>query len=186
MKIDKSPWQFAESALIVTPFYNTVRPEGFSELANTAASQQLEADMRLLKDENQGPLNASQKKAAAAYMRMAKGALRLHHDARLANTTGGAYVSEIMEDGFVDYRGDVNFRHSIFLPFSPGGFVVIDVEIEGPWSDPSLAYNAHFEYFEGDERGREAGADYNEARNLECRAEIHRYLVALANKEIAL
>jgi hypothetical protein len=186
MKTDKSPWQFAETALISNPFYDLVRPEGFSELANQAASLQLEADMRLLKEESQGQLNSSQKKAAAAYMRMAKGALRLHNDGRLANTTGGAYLPELMEDGFVDYRGDVNFHHSVFLPFTPGGFVVIDLEIEGPWADPSLAYNAHFEYFEGDGRGREAGADYNETRNLECRAEIHRYLVALANKEITL
>ncbi|HEY8700405.1 MAG TPA: hypothetical protein VIM08_05485 [Arthrobacter sp.] len=119
-------------------------------------------------------------------MRMAKGALRLHHDARLANTVGGAYIPDLMEDGFVDSYGDVNFHHSVFLPFTPGGFLVIDLEIEGEWSSPALAYNAYFEYFEGDERGREAGLDYNEARNLECRAEIHRYLVALANKEIAI
>lgn len=177
-----TPKQRAErDALIGDGGKNRLRYEGMSTLTGEQALAEVDLDLDALGNESRMKPEAFSD-LAAAYRRIITTLLSLDDSAVLANSLNGSYAPELRLDCGASDNGFIGVSHDIFLPFKPGGFIKVAVDLSGRATDLDLGLGACVDYCEGDTAGREADEPYNAERNEKCFAALNDYVLLTAAK----
>jgi hypothetical protein len=161
------------TAMIGGPLYLTELTKDVY-LTGGDALRSIRQDLRALGTVGGSLPDSEEKQMAVAYYAAVKALFELSSLTALRVTPYGA---EEKADGFRTDSGRLNIRHHFKVPFAPGGFLDVRMDIEGEDGQTESGVNCWNNYFNEDRVGRAADEPNFDQRNNTCSNALRDYLM---------